>query len=104
MKTLKPGWQRERQANFQRAAMEFFKPGEPDLVCDIWTEISRNLAAELEAEGWPQLSLGEFTARREVVDYRVMERLRERAASMVEDPATAEALKPWYRFLCKRPL
>ncbi len=104
VKTLKPGWQRERQANFQRAAMEFFKPGEPDLVCDIWTEISRNLAAELEAEGWPQLSLGEFTARREVVDYRVMERLRERAASMVEDPATAEALKPWYRFLCKRPL
>ena len=23
---------------------------------------------------------------------------------MVEDKATAEALKPWYRFLCKRPL
>jgi cyclohexanone monooxygenase len=23
---------------------------------------------------------------------------------MVKDPATAEALKPWYRFLCKRPL
>jgi cation diffusion facilitator CzcD-associated flavoprotein CzcO len=104
VKTLKPGWQKERQANFQRAAMEFFRPGEPDLICDIWTEISRTLAAELEAEGWPQLSPQEFMARREVVDYRVMERLRQRAVSMVKDPETAEALKPWYRFLCKRPL
>ena len=101
---LKPGWQKERQANFHRAAMEFFKPGEPDLICDIWTEISRNLAAELEAEGWPQLKPEEFVARREVVDYRVMERLRHRAAAVVKDSATAEALKPWYRFLCKRPL
>jgi len=33
-----------------------------------------------------------------------MERLRRRVAAMVEDPRTAEALKPWYRFACKRPL
>jgi cation diffusion facilitator CzcD-associated flavoprotein CzcO len=104
VKTLKPGWQQERQENFQRAAMGFFNRGEPDLICDIWTEISRNLAAELEAEGWPQLSLEEFVARRERVDYRVMERLRQRAEAMVKDRETAEALKPWYRFLCKRPL
>jgi cation diffusion facilitator CzcD-associated flavoprotein CzcO len=104
VKTLKPGWQKDRKANFQHAAMEFFKPGEPDLICDIWTEISRNLAAELAAEGWPQLTPQEFMARRESVDYRVMERLRQRAATMVKDPKTAEALKPWYRFLCKRPL
>jgi len=104
VKTLKPGWQKERQANFHRAAMEFLSPGEPDLICDIWTEISRNLAAELKAEGSPQLSFEEFMARREKVDYRVMERLRRRAESIVNDPETAEALKPWYRFLCKRPL
>jgi cation diffusion facilitator CzcD-associated flavoprotein CzcO len=104
VKTLQPGWQKERQANFHRAAMEAFLPGEPDLVCDIWTEISRNLAAELAAEGWPQLSFEQFMARRENVDYRVMERLRQRAATMVKDPAAAEALKPYYRFLCKRPL
>ena len=104
VKTLKPGWQKERQANFQRAVMEFFRPGEPDLVCDIWTEISRNLAAELEAEGWPELSPEQFAARREVMDYRVMERLRRRVDAIVEDPETAEALKPYYRFMCKRPL
>ena len=42
-------------------------------------------------------------AKREIVDYQVMERLRARVESMVEDWETAEALKPWYRFLCKRP-
>lgn len=104
VKSLPPGWQKERQANFHRAAMEFLKPGEADLVCDIWTEITRNLAAELAAEGWPQLTPTQFMARREVVDYRVMERLRSRVEQIVKDKEAAEALKPYYRFLCKRPL
>lgn len=103
-KSLKPGWQKERQANFHRAAMESLLPDEADLVCDVWTEISRNMQAELAAEGWPQLSFEEFMARRERIDYGVMERLRERAATMVNDPNTAEILKPYYRFMCKRPL
>ena len=102
--TLQPGWQDERKANFHRAAMEFFKPGEPDLICDIWTEVSRNLAHELGAEGWPELTPEEFMARREVTDFQVMERMRRRVDALVEDCDTAAALKPWYRFLCKRPL
>ena len=43
-------------------------------------------------------------ARHEMMDYRVMERMRRRVESMVKDKATAEALKPYYRFACKRPL
>ena len=104
MASLKPGWQTERQANFHKAAMEALGPGDPDLICDIWTEVARNLAAELEAEGWPALTPEEFMARRESVDYRVMDRLRRRVEALVDDPKTAEALKPYYRFLCKRPL
>jgi cyclohexanone monooxygenase len=42
-------------------------------------------------------------AKREVMDYRVMERLRARVESIVRDEQAAEILKPWYRFLCKRP-
>jgi cation diffusion facilitator CzcD-associated flavoprotein CzcO len=103
-KSLRAGWQYERQANFHRSAMEFLNPGEQDLVCDIWTEITRNLAAELAAESWPQLSPEQFMARRELVDFRVMERLRRRVDHVVEDKLTSEALKPYYRFLCKRPL
>jgi cation diffusion facilitator CzcD-associated flavoprotein CzcO len=103
VQSLKPGWQKARQANFQRAAWERFARYEPDLVCDIWTELSRNLAAKLEAQGWPELTPERYLAMREVEDYRVMERLRRRVDSMVGDKETAEALKPWYRFFCKRP-
>jgi cation diffusion facilitator CzcD-associated flavoprotein CzcO len=103
VKTLTPGWQRRRQMNFLHAAMERLAPGEPDQICDIWTEINRNLAAALAAEGWPELTFPQFMERREKVDYAVMERLRARVESLVKDKATAEALKPWYRFLCKRP-
>jgi hypothetical protein len=98
-----PGWQKRRQAHFHRAAVDRFARGESDQICDIWTEINRNLAAELEAEGWPELTPLEYWQRREVMDYRVMERMRRRVDSIVRDKATAEALKPWYRFPCKRP-
>jgi cation diffusion facilitator CzcD-associated flavoprotein CzcO len=104
VQSLQPGWQKERQENFHHAAIEGLRPGEPDLVCDIWTEISRNLSAELEAEGWPQLTPEQIAARREAIDYGVMERLRRRVDEVVKDKETAQALKPYYRFLCKRPL
>ena len=42
--------------------------------------------------------------RREMVDYQVMERMRRRVDELVTDKETAEKLKPWFRFLCKRPL
>ena len=98
MKTLKPGWQEERIANFHRAAMEVSRcPARPDLICDFWTEISRNLSAELRAEGWPELTLEEFMERREVMDYQVMERLRRRVDAIVKDQANgrgAQAVLP----------
>ncbi|WP_297493974.1 NAD(P)/FAD-dependent oxidoreductase [Acidocella sp.] len=103
VKTLQPGWQKARQINFLHAAMERLAKGEEDQICDIWTEINRNLNAQLAAENWPELTLEQWVAKREMVDYQVMERLRHRVETLVEDKATAEALKPWYRFLCKRP-
>ena len=45
----------------------------------------------------------QFIGLREEEDYKVMERLRRRIGGLVDDPDTAEALKPYYRFLCKRP-
>ena len=103
VKTLKPGWQAERRANFHRGANEQLQQGEKDLICDIWTEVNRNISAELEAQEWPQLTLEEFATRYEEMDFRVMERLRRRVDEIVEDKDTAEMLKPWYRYQCKRP-
>ena len=39
----------------------------------------------------------------EDADYEKMEEIRRRAEEVVDDPATAESLKAWYRQLCKRP-
>ncbi len=103
VKTLKPGWQAERRENFHRGANESFRKGEKDLICDIWTEVNRNLSAELEEQGWPELSPEEFAARYEEMDFRVMERLRRRVDAIVKDKETAEKLKPYYRYQCKRP-
>jgi cation diffusion facilitator CzcD-associated flavoprotein CzcO len=36
-------------------------------------------------------------------DFEKMEEIRARVDAVVDDPDTAEALKAWYRQLCKRP-
>jgi len=36
-------------------------------------------------------------------NFRIMEQLRARVDTIVEDPATAAALKPYYQYGCKRP-
>lgn len=103
--SLEPGWQEERKRNFHNwspfVGVVF---GEPDLVCDFWTELGRNLTARILASEDPaSLSVEQIMAIREEEDFKIMERLRRRIAKIVEDPATAEALKPYYRFMCKRP-
>ena len=103
VKTLKPGWQTQRRANFHRGANESFQKGEKDLIGDIWTEVNRNLAAEREEQDWPELTPEQLFARYEDMDFRVMERLRHRVDAIVKDKATAEKLKPYYRYQCKRP-
>ena len=39
----------------------------------------------------------------DLADFAKMEDIRARVDSIVTDPATAEALKPWYGYFCKRP-
>lgn len=100
---LTPGWQQERMRNFHVGINEIFARDDVDLICDGWSEVNRNIQARREAAGWPEATIEELMALREEEDYRAMERIRRRVDSIVIDPATAEALKPWYRFLCKRP-
>jgi cyclohexanone monooxygenase len=104
-KSLKPGWQKKRRRNFHRwSPFEGVVFDEPDMVCDFWTELGRNMTARIAAIGDPaSLTLEQITAIREEEDYKVMERLRRHVEAIVEDPETAEALKPYYRFMCKRP-
>ena len=104
VKSLQPGWQKERQRNFHAWTFEGMALGQPDYVCDFWTELGRNTAARVMAlEDPASMTPEQFMDIREEEDYKVMERLRRRVGSIVDDPVTAEALKPYYRFLCKRP-
>jgi cyclohexanone monooxygenase len=103
--SLQPGWQEERKRNFHNwspfVGVVF---GEPDLVCDFWTELGRNLTARIAGSPDPaSVSIEQIMAFREEEDFKIMERLRRLVAEIVSDPATAEALKPYYRFMCKRP-
>jgi cyclohexanone monooxygenase len=103
--SLQPGWQEERKRNFHNwspfVGVVF---GEPDLVCDFWTELGRNLTARIAGSEDPaSVGIEQIMAFREEEDYKIMERLRRRIAGLVTDPDTAEALKPYYRFMCKRP-
>ncbi|MGH3676393.1 MAG: flavin-containing monooxygenase [Mycobacterium sp.] len=105
VKTLKPGWQKDRQRNFHRwSPFEGVVFDQPDQICDFWTELGRGMTARIAAMEDPaSLTIEQIMAIREDEDYKLMERLRRRIESMVDDAQTAEALKPYYQFLCKRP-
>ncbi len=66
VKSLKPGWQKERQRNFHGWTFEGMALGQPDLVCDFWTELGRNTAARVLALDDPaSLTPEQFVALRE---------------------------------------
>ncbi len=49
------------------------------------------------------LSPQEMIAAQLDSNFRIMEQIRARVDSIVQDPKTAAALKPWYPYGCKRP-
>src|SRR5262245_14143392 len=106
-KTLKPGWQRARRENFNNIFAGV--PVEEDLVSDGWTDIFRNLGVgiignpEKKTQKAAPQSPSQMALMAEVVDFQKMNSIRSRVDQTVTDPATAEALKPWYRQFCKRP-
>ena len=98
--SLKPGWQKERMENFNTLTSGGIV--EEDLVQDGWTEIIRNLIsmANYRGTGIPR---SEVPKLMELADFKKMEQIRARAEELVDDPDTAESLKPYYRQFCKRP-
>ena len=99
--SLEPGWHQRRMDNFQILTAGGYQ--EEDLVNDGWTDIIRKLLTVMLAKGDPDLSPEALSESLEMADFLKMEEIRARVDSIVEDPATAEALKPYYRQFCKRP-
>ena len=97
---LKPGWQKERMENFNTLTSGGIV--EEDLVQDGWTEIIRNLISMANYRG-KNIDRAEIPKLMELADFKKMEQVRARAQEIVDDPKTAESLKPYYRQFCKRP-
>jgi len=99
--SLEPGWHQKRMDNFQLLTVGGYQ--EEDLVNDGWTDIVRNLLFVIQSEAEADLSPAGIAKKLELADFMKMEQIRARVDSIVEDPATAAALKPYYRQFCKRP-
>ncbi|GAC70361.1 flavin-containing monooxygenase [Gordonia soli] len=101
---LEPGWQRSRMQNFTQVTAGM--GADQDLVGDGWTQVALDLTGpavlkemERRGEAMSMEEIGEFLFEE---DFKSMEKVRGRIESIVEDPDTAEKLKPWYKRLCKR--
>jgi cation diffusion facilitator CzcD-associated flavoprotein CzcO len=97
--TLEPGWQEEWLMNFTTLQTGGF--ADEDLVQDGWTDISQRIRDKAVANG--DFSPEGFLRAYHDSDDEKMEEIRRRVDEIIADPNTADALKPWYRQLCKRP-
>jgi cyclohexanone monooxygenase len=97
--SLEAGWWEKRARNFESFLIGI--PQKEDLVADGWTYGWAKLSASSQIEG---LSPDEQKRLRQLADFERMDEIRSRIDSIVQDPATAEALKPYFNWMCKRPL
>jgi cyclohexanone monooxygenase len=100
-KELKPGWHQHRMDNFNNLVSGL--PQQEDLVNDGWTDLIRNLLVAIQEGRTKDFSAEGLADAAELADFEKMEQIRARVESIVKDPETAEALKPYYRQFCKRP-
>ncbi len=93
-----PGWARARRRRFARIsegrtaiqANEDYLAGRVDDY-----KVRKRHATRLSPE--------EYVDKQLNTNFRIMEQIRARVDEIVEDPATAAALKPYYPYGCKRP-
>lgn len=95
--SLKPGWQRERMANFS-AQFTAALPAD-DIVGDGWTVLATTMREKFANN--PDAT--DIATLLNQADAEKMQMTRDRVDALVHDRATAEALKPWYGVYCKRP-
>ena len=98
-RSQEPGWHQHRMDNFNILTSGGIT--DEDLVNDGWTEIIRNLLVLQQDD--PDMSMEAMLRKAEIADFQKMEQIRKRAEELVNDPDTAEHLKPYYRQFCKRP-
>lgn len=99
--TREPGWQIKRMENFLQITTGAVV--DEDLVNDGWTQNAHFLRKSNTGTYVSDLNGEERELAEELLDARTMNAIRAGIDDLIEDPQTAELLKPWYRFVCKRP-
>jgi cyclohexanone monooxygenase len=93
-----PDWARNRRARFARiSALRTAVLANDDYLAGKVADFRERPSetTRLSPEDWTQKQLDD--------NFRIMEQIRARVDAIVEDPKTAEALKPYYPYGCKRP-
>ena len=98
---FEPGWQYKWLMNFTTLQTGGF--ADEDLVMDGWTDIAKRIRDKVIEMGAEEFSAETMMRAFNESDDEKMEEIRRRVDEVVADEETAEALKPWYRQLCKRP-
>ena len=96
-----PGWQRRWLENF--TANQAGGSATEDLVQDGWTDLARRIRGKISQLPRQDRTVPNMLAAFEDADFEKMGEIRARIDTIVEDRATAQKLKAWYRQLCKRP-
>ena len=132
-KAQKSGWQKERKENFEGfltgnfTDKDLVNDGWTEIFRTILGGLIKNGPSKLVLLSWVLtapfyknfykvglrtyirnkfmnfVTREDINKKVEIVDFQKMEKVRARADALVNDPKTAESLKPYYRQLCKRP-
>ncbi|WP_033340547.1 flavin-containing monooxygenase [Catenuloplanes japonicus] len=97
LRDREPGWQRRRMENFLTVITGGH--ADEDMIGDGWTGTAALQRKILSGTVRADLTEEET----ELADFLKMNEIRARVDEIVTDPAVAELLKPWYRYMCKRP-
>ena len=93
-----PGWAKARRARFAKISQgrTALKANDDYLAGRVNDFRERKQHSE-------KISPEELVQKQLDSNFRIMEQIRARVDAIVEDPATAAALKPYYPYGCKRP-
>ena len=93
-----PGWARARRARFGRiSGGRTAMKANDDYLAGKVPDFKERKQYERE------LTVEELVAKQLETNFRIMEQIRARVDAIVKDPKTAQALKPFYPYGCKRP-
>jgi cation diffusion facilitator CzcD-associated flavoprotein CzcO len=97
--SLRPGWHRARNENFQSVMLGL--PVDVDLVDDGWCH---HFARINNQRFEPDMTMEQYMLQVDEFDFGVMELHRQRIRDTITDPVKVDLLMPYYKYSCRRPL